>query len=168
MALAQCDEALALGPPPSVHAEMLWLRARASRVNSEREMLALDAYLKYAPHGDKAPDALYRLGHLQWRTGDTQSARATFTRLIQAFPASGLAPAAMFDVGRAFEDDANWNGARAEYLRLVRSYPHSDEAADGRFRAPFALYMTGQFDAAAREFASMKPLAASASERACQ
>jgi soluble lytic murein transglycosylase len=165
MALAQCDEALALGPPPSVHAEMLWLRARASRVNSEREMLALDAYLKYAPHGDKAPDALYRLGHLQWRTGDTQSARATFTRLIQAFPASGLAPAAMFDVGRAFEDDANWNGARAEYLRLVRSYPHSDEAADGRFRAPFALYMTGQFDAAAREFASMKPLAASASER---
>ncbi|HEY2525527.1 MAG TPA: transglycosylase SLT domain-containing protein [Candidatus Binataceae bacterium] len=165
MALAQCDEALALGPPPSVRAETLWLRARASRVNSEREMLALNAYLKYASHGDKAPEALYRLGHLQWRTGDTQTARATFTRLIEAFPASPLAPAAMFDIGRAFEDDANWNAARAEYLRLVRSYPHSDEAADGRFRAPFALYMTGQFDAAAREFASMKPLAASASER---
>jgi peptidoglycan lytic transglycosylase len=165
MALAQCDEALALEPPPSVHAEMLWLRARASRVNSEREMLALNAYLKYALHGDKAPDALYRLGHLQWRTGDTQAARATFTRLIEAFPSSAFAPAATFDVGRAFEDDANWNAARAAYLRLVRSYPHSDEAADGRFRAPFALYMMGQFDAAAREFASMKPLATSASER---
>ena len=49
----------------------------------------------------------------------------------------------MFDIGRAYEDDSQWDLARAQYLRLVRSYPHSDEAADGRFRAPFALYMTG-------------------------
>ena len=104
-------------------------------------------------------------GHLQWRTGDTKTARATFTRLLEAFPASGRAPAAMFDIGRAYEDDSQWDLARAQYLRLVRSYPHSDEAADGRFRAPFALYMLGQFDAAAREFASMKPMAASPSER---
>ena len=47
----------------------------------------------------------------------------------------------------------------------LRSYPHSDEAADGRFRAPFALYMLGRFDAAAHEFAAMKPMAASPSER---
>ena len=163
--LVQCDEALALEPPASVHAEMLWLKARALRANSDREMLALNAYLRYAPHGEKAPDALYRLGHLQWRTGDTQAARATFSRLAQGFPASERAPAAMFDIGRAYEDDAQWDLARAAYLRLVRSYPHSTEAADGRFRAPFALYMTGQFDAAAREFASMKPMAASPSER---
>jgi TolA-binding protein len=89
----------------------------------------------------------------------------TFTRLLEAFPASGLAPAAMFDVGRAYEDDSQWDLARAQYLRLVRSYPHSDEAADGRFRAPFALYMLGRFDAAGREFAAMKPMAASPAER---
>ena len=165
LALSQFDEALALEPPASVHAEMLWLTARALRVNSESEMLALNPYLKYAPHGEKAPDALYRLGHLQWRTGDTKTARATFTRLAQEFPASELAPAAMFDIGRAYEDDAQWDLARAQYLRLVHSYPHSEEAADGRFRAPFALYMTGRFDVAASEFASMKPMAASASER---
>lgn len=165
MALAECAAALALEPPPSVHAEMLWLTARASRASTDREMRALNAYLKYAPHGEKAPDALYRLGHLQWRVGDTRSARATLTRLVGAFPASDLAPAATFDIGRAYEDDAQWHLARAEYLRLVRSYPHSSEAADGRFRAPFALYMTGHFDAAAREFASMKPMAASPAER---
>jgi soluble lytic murein transglycosylase len=165
IALVQCDEALALEPPASLHAEMLWLRARASRANSEREMLALNGYLRYAPRGDKAPDALYRLGHLQWRTGDTKTARVTFTRLLEAFPASGLAPAAMFDIGRAYEDDSQWDLARAQYMRLVRSYPHSDEAAAGRFRAPFALYMLGQFAAAAREFAAMKPMAASPSER---
>jgi soluble lytic murein transglycosylase len=165
LALSQCDDALELEPPASVHAEMLWLRARALRVNSDREMLALNTYLKYAPHGEKAPDALYRLGHLQWRTGDTKTARATFTKLAQEFPASELAPAAAFDIGRAYEDDAQWDLARAQYLRLVHSYPHSEEAADGRFRAPFALYMTGRFDAAASEFASMKPMAASASER---
>ena len=51
------------------------LKARALRANTASEMLALNAYLKYAPRGEKAPDALYRLGHLQWRTGDTQAAR---------------------------------------------------------------------------------------------
>jgi len=165
LALGQIDDAMALEPPAGVHAEMLWLKARALRANSDREMLALDAYLKYAPHGEMASDALYRLGHLQWRTGDTKAARASFTRLTQGFPASELAPAAMFDIGRAYEDDAQWDLARAEYLRLVRNYPHSTQAADGRFRAPFALYMTGHFDAAAREFSSMKPMAASPSER---
>ncbi len=148
-----------------MHAELLWLKARALRADSDREMLALDAYLTYAPHGEMAPEALYRLGHLQWRTGDTKAARATFTKLVQEFPAREIAPAAMFDIGRAYEDDAQWDLARAAYLRLVRSYPHSTEAADGRFRAPFALYMTGHFDMAAREFASMQPMAASASER---
>ncbi len=165
MALSQIDEALELEPPAGVHAELLWLKARALRANSDREMLALNTYLKYAPHGEMAPDAVYRLGHLQWRTGDTEAARATFSRLVQGFPASALAPAAMFDIGRAYEDDARWDLARAAYLRLVRSYPHSTQAADGRFRAPFALYMTGHFDTAAREFASMKPMAASPSER---
>lgn len=165
MALSEADEALALGPPASVHAELLWLKARASRANSDREMAALNAYLRYAPHGEKVPDALYRLGHLQWRTGDTKTARATFTRLAEGFPGREIAPAAMFDIGRTYEDDDQWDLARAAYLRLVRSYPHSEQAADGRFRAPFALYMTGHFDAAASEFASMKPLAASPSER---
>jgi soluble lytic murein transglycosylase len=165
IALGQIDAALALEPPPSVHAETLWLRARALRAYPDREALALNAYLKYAPHGEMAADALYRLGHLQWRTGDTKAARATFARLSEGFPASDLAPAAMVDIGRAYEDDAQWDSARAEYLRLVRSYPHSTQAADGRFRAPFALYMTGRFGAAAGEFASMKLLAASPSER---
>jgi soluble lytic murein transglycosylase len=165
MALSQIYAALALDPPPSVHAEMLWLRARALRAYPDREALALNAYLKYAPHGEKAADALYRLGHLQWRTDDTKAARATFARLVEGFPASDLAPAAMLDIGRAYEDDTQWDPARAEYLRLVRSYPHSTQAADGRFRAPFALYMTGRFGTAAGEFASMKPLAASPSER---
>ena len=165
LALSQIDYALALEPPAGAHAEMLWLRARALRSNSDREMAALNAYLKYVPHGEMAPDALYRLGHLQWRTGDTQAARGTFARLVQEFPADDLAPAAMFDSGRAYEDDAQWDLARAEYLHLVRSYPHSTQASDGRFRAPFALYMLGHFAAAAHEFASMKPMAASASER---
>jgi soluble lytic murein transglycosylase len=165
LALGQIDDALALEPAASVHAEMLWLRARALRSKSDREMSALNVYLNYAPHGDMAVDALYRLGHLRWRTGDTKTARATFARLVEEFPASEMAPAAMFDIGRAYEDDAQWDLARAQYLRLVRSYPHSTQAADARFRAPFALYMTGRFVAAAGEFASMMPLAASPPER---
>jgi peptidoglycan lytic transglycosylase len=165
MALGQADAALALDPPPSIRAEMLWLRARALRAAPDREMAALERFLRYSPRADKAPNALYRLGHLQWRTGDTRTARATFTRLVESFPASGLAPAALFDIGRAYEDDSDWEHARMEYVRLVRTYPHSAPAADGRFRAPFALYMSGQFQAAAREFAAMESGAESIAER---
>lgn len=165
MAMRQIDAALALAPGAPMHAELLWLEAHALRAHPNREAQALRGYLKLAARGPKASQALYRLGHLYWRLGDTTTARAMFSKVVGSFPASALAADAMFDIGRTYEDDGDWNLARAGYLRLVRSYPHSSSAAEGRFRAPFALYMTGRFGDAAREFAANKPLADSAADR---
>ncbi len=165
MALRQIQAALALEPAPPVRAELTWMEAHALRARPEREAQALRAYLRLAPRGPNAASAFYRLGHLEWRRGDTEAARAMFASVVHGFPGSALAPDAMFDSGRTREDDGDWSLARTEYLRLIRSYPHSAAGAEGRFRAPFALYMTARFDAAAAEFAAMKPHAESASER---
>jgi soluble lytic murein transglycosylase len=165
MALRQIEAALALGAAAPIRAELKWLEARALSAHPEREAQALRAYLKLAPRGAKAPQALYRLGHLEWRQGDTAAARAMFARMVRGFPAAALAPDAMLDIGRTREDDGDWDLARAEYLRLARSYPHSPSAAEGRFRGPFALYMTGRFAEAAGEFAAMRPHAESAADR---
>lgn len=165
MALRQIEAALALEPPAQVRAELKWMEARALGAYPERQAQALRAYLKLAPRGLDAPRALYRLGHLEWRQGDTAAARAMFAKVVSGFPASALAADAMFDIGRTYEDDGDWNLSRAEYLRLARSYPHSSAGAEARFRAPFALYMTGRFTEAADEFAAMKPRAESAADR---
>ena len=138
MALSQADDALALEPPASVHAEMLWLRARAS-AGQHRPRDARAQRLSQVCAARREGSRMRSIGWdiLQWRTGDTKAARATFTRLVEGFPASELAPAAMFDIGRSYEDDDQWDLARAEYLRLVRSYPHSD--AGRRWPLPRAV-----------------------------
>lgn len=165
MALRQIEAALALEPPAPVRAELTWMEAQALRARPEREAQALRGYLRLAPHGPRAAQALYRLGHLEWRSGDTEAARAMFARVVRGFPGSRFASDSIFDMGRTREDDGDWGLARTEYLRLIRSYPHSTAAAEGRFRAPFALYMAGRFDEAAAEFAAMKPHADGAAER---
>ncbi|HZO83316.1 MAG TPA: transglycosylase SLT domain-containing protein [Candidatus Binataceae bacterium] len=165
MALKQIQAALRLEPTAPVRAELTWMEAHALRARPEHEAQALRAYLKLAPGGPRAAQALYRLGHLEWRRGDTEAARTMFSRLARSFPGSTLAPDAMFDIGRTREDDGDWDLARAAYLRLARIYPHSSSAAEGRFRAPFALYMSGRFAEAAAEFAAMRPHAESAADR---
>lgn len=165
LARRQVDAALAHKLPAPVRAELMWLKARALAAYPDREALALHEYLDLAPHGIEAPLAFYRLGHLAWRRNDTNAAREMFAQVVRQFPGASLAPDAMFDIGRTHEDDGDWNLARAEYLRLTRSYPHSSAAAKGRFRAPFALYMTQRYADAAAEFAAMEPYAESASDR---
>src|SRR5262249_54948990 len=92
MAYNQAEAALALGPPASIEAELMWLKARALRTYPDRETAALLAYLRFAPSGTMAPEALDRLGHLYWRRNDTEQARTMFAGVASRFPASRLAP----------------------------------------------------------------------------
>jgi len=165
MAYDQAEAALALSPPALMYAELLWLKGRALRMYPDRESAALVAYLKFAPRGEMAAEALDRRGHLYWRRNDTAAARTMFAGVVSRFPENRLAAEAMFDAGRTHEDDGDWMLARAEYLRLIAQYHRSASAAEARFRAPFALYMTGHFAQAAREFAAMMRATDAADER---
>jgi soluble lytic murein transglycosylase-like protein/tetratricopeptide (TPR) repeat protein len=153
-ALEQLGAALAMEPPLSLRAELVWLEAKASRGSPESQRAALNRCLALAPGGAHAAEALNALAHSWWHTDDTEQARAYFNRLLRSFPGSDLAPEAMFEIGRTYEDDDDREAARAQYQRLIARYPDSDPATDARFRAPFMLFMLKHYDAAAAEFAA--------------
>ncbi|HVA81535.1 MAG TPA: transglycosylase SLT domain-containing protein [Candidatus Binataceae bacterium] len=165
LAMDQIERALAAGPAEAARAELLWLKAQASRGDPARAQRALIGYLTLAPRGPAAPAVLNALAILYWRKDDAARARATFERIVAGFPASIHAPGAMLRIGRIDEELHTYDAARAEYARLYGRYPSSESAAEARFRAPWTYYMTARYASAAKLFAAMRPHARSVSER---
>jgi soluble lytic murein transglycosylase len=159
------EKGIALKPSIAQRAELLWLTARAWTSDPARRQQALKAYLKLAPKGPSAPEALYDLGRLYWHDNDTVRARLYFRRLTATFPGSERAPEAMLKIGRTLEEDGKLADARAIYERLTARYPHSTSAAEARFRAPWMLYMAGQYESAARRFGAARASATDPAER---
>jgi soluble lytic murein transglycosylase len=165
-AYSTAAQALAMEPPPSVRASMLWVQAKASRANRERQERVLRSYLAAAPHGPKAPQALFDLARLIWHRRDTAGARMYFRELASDFPDSSLAPGAMLRIGRTYEDEERFDEARSAYLQAAAAHPHAESAADARFRAVWLLYRRHRFAEAASGFQSMKARASDPIERA--
>ncbi|HYA35866.1 MAG TPA: transglycosylase SLT domain-containing protein [Candidatus Binataceae bacterium] len=153
-ALKEVDRGLALSPPIAMRAELVYLKARALHGNNADTEVAYREYLRLAPKGTSAPEALEGIALIQWREDRRDAARATFTRLISNFPGSHLAPTAMLRIGRTYEEDAKLDLARTQYERLIARYRSSDAAQDARFRAPWMDYMTGSFARAAVDFSA--------------
>jgi soluble lytic murein transglycosylase len=159
-ALKQVRSGLALGVSGSLREELYWLRAQASHGDDARA--AWEELLAIAPEGKHAAAASNTLAHLYWRTGDTAMARSYFNRVASRYPHSSYAPEASFELGRTYEDDGNWAAARSAYLRLIERYPDSQAGNNGRFRAPFMLYMMGHYAVASGEFAAARRRASGA------
>jgi len=157
--------ASALAPTAAERAELMWLTAKAWASDPVRHKQALESYLRLAPKGPSAPEALYDLARLYWHQDDTQRARLYFRRLIARFPNGALAPEAMLKIGRTFEEDGKLGEARATYEGLLARYPHGEAAAEARFRAPWTLYMADSYDDAALRFAAARSRAAEPAER---
>ena len=148
--------ASALAPNVAQRAELTWLTAKAGVSDPAQRKQALESYLKIAPSGPSAPAALYDLARLYWHQDDTERARLYFRKLTARFPDSALAPEAMLKIGRTFEEDGKLDDARATYERLLASYPRGEATAEARFRAPWMLYMAGDYEDAARRFAAAR------------
>ncbi len=159
------EKAAGLKPPVAQRAELIWMTARAWSSDPARRRQALKAYLKLAPKGPSAPEALYDLGRLYWHDNDTVRARIYFRRLTATFPGSERAPEAMLKIGRTLEEDGKLAEARAIYERLASRYSHSAAGAEARFRAPWMLYTTGRYESAARRFAAAGAAATDPVER---
>ncbi len=165
-AYAAAAAALALIPPSPVRASMLWIEAKASHGNRERQEHVVKFYLAAAPRGPKAPDALFDLARLYWHRKDTAGARMYFRQLAADFPNSSLAAGAMLRVGRTYEDEDRFDLARSAYLEAAAAHPHTEAAADARFRSAWLPYRHHRFAEAAAGFQSMKARAADPIERA--
>ncbi len=152
MALEQARAGLSLLPPPALRAELLFLRARALRSSPAKAETAFKDYLRAAPQGPSAPEALESLALIYWQRDERALSRATLARLIARFPKSRLAPGARLERGRIFEEEKRFAAARAEYAALLARYPHSAAARAARFRAPWTYYMSGRYAPAAKGF----------------
>jgi soluble lytic murein transglycosylase len=165
LAFDEAQQALALAPTTSDRAELLWIEARASKADSDRQKRALLEYLSIAPLGPDASAVLYELALVYWKEEDPDRARATFGKVIAEFPSSSHASGAMLRIGRIYEEQQDYDAARAEYGRLVERYPRTEAAEDARFRIPWSLYMAHQYSRAAASFAAMRKRAEGTAER---
>ena len=156
IALQEISAALAMSPPPALRAELIYMKAEASKPHPEQAEVAFGQYLRLAPTGPSAPAALEGLALIYWHRDERERARVTFNKLIARFPQSHYAPGAMLRVGRIFEEDKKYDAARAQYARLIARYPSSESADDARFRLPWSYYMTHQYAQAASSFAAMR------------
>jgi soluble lytic murein transglycosylase len=163
-ALKAVDRAFALMPSEQTQIELLWIEARAAaHVDRVRQKRALDRYLELAPDGWAAPQATYALGMWYWHADQTEEARLWFGRVASEFPEDPLASQAMLRMARIAEEQHELNQARIEYLRLAARYPHSEAGEQARFRAPWMLYMSGNYSAAATQFGELREQASVAS-----
>ncbi len=156
LALREINAALMMTPPRALRAELIFMKAQASKAQPEQAEAAYAQYLRIAPAGPSAPTAMEALALIYWRREDRDLARAMFTKLIARFPESHLAPGAMLRIGRIYEEDQKYDAARGEYARLIPRYPSSESAQDARFRLPWSFYMTHRYAEAANSFASMR------------
>ncbi|HTY53630.1 MAG TPA: transglycosylase SLT domain-containing protein [Candidatus Binataceae bacterium] len=161
----QIKRASATATTVAQRAELTWLTGKSWMSDPARRKAALESYLRMAPRGPSAPEALYDLARLYWHDDDTQQARIYFQQIPAKFPENVLAPEAMLKIGRTFEEDNRLSAARAIYERLIIAYPYSEAASEARFRAPWMLYMAGDYAAAARSFDTAKGRSTEPAER---
>src|SRR5262249_34965786 len=85
-ALQEIGAALMLSPSPPIRAELIFMKAQASKPHPEQAEVAYGQYLRLAPTGPSAPAALEALALIYWHRDERDRARITFTRLIARFP----------------------------------------------------------------------------------
>jgi len=164
-ALEPIAAALALARSSAQRAEMLWLRAMALKGDPFRQRIAIGNYLRSFPKGASAPQALEQMGRIQWRENDLAGAIASFSRLTRVFPSSAQAPGAMLRIARLTEERGELADARLKYEDVVARHPHSEAASDARFRAPWMLYLLGNYAQAAERFGARRAAASNPQDR---
>ena len=94
---------------------------------------ALRAYREVVerfPGGASAPEALYKIGTIQYATlQDFAGAAQKFDEVVARFPASAAAPKALMVEGFLFAEEPSVRDlekARACYERLIRDYPQHE------------------------------------------
>ncbi|MFN8558472.1 MAG: tetratricopeptide repeat protein [Dehalococcoidia bacterium] len=93
--------------------------------------------------GPGAATALFYLGALAERRGDTGMAVQNYAEAFDADPAGGLAAEALWERGNVLAEIGRRSEAREAYAQVAQRFPASGRAADAAFRAGYMLYTDG-------------------------
>jgi soluble lytic murein transglycosylase len=115
------------------------------RRNNQRARDLFNAYLQAnGAVGPGAATALYYLGALAERRGDTQLALENYDEAYRADPEGALAPEALWARAAVLVEVGQTEAARALYLMLAERFPASQRAAGATFQAGYLAYLAGR------------------------
>lgn len=139
-------------PDEKLKGDIYWLLAEAhagtARTNEAVQFFRLVA--EQSPTGDRAPDALYRLGRLLQERGDRAEASGVYRRLAEKYPQHEAASSALFASAWCHAVDGRFPDAIADWTRVEKDYPSSPPAEESLFQKALAEIRVGR-DAPARE-----------------
>jgi soluble lytic murein transglycosylase len=125
------------------------------RRNNQRARELLNAYLQAAGSvGPGAATALYYLGGLAERRGDTRLALENYDEAYRADPEGALAPEALWARAAVLTEVGRTEEARGLYLLLAERFPASQRAAAAAFQAGYLAYLAGRPQEARRVWAA--------------
>ena len=127
--------------------EAAFMAGRAALAAEENEAAAswFDSYLKAAPKGPFAAEALLRLARLQGGDG----AAALFMRIAAEFPDSELVAPALSELAEIRIGNKDMAGAAEAYAALVEKFPTDELAKNATYGLGWARYNLGDLDGAA-------------------
>lgn len=102
---------------------------------------AYDAFLKAYPDSEKAPDAMYGMGYVQFVLKNYKSSVATQQKLIDAHPEHAKAPDAMYNIANSQIQLAQISSAKKTLRELIDKYPLAEiiPSAQKRLKALEAI-----------------------------
>ncbi len=124
--------------PPGVTAQGLYQDATRDELSGKPDLALQEytQYLQYFGETDKAADAQFQIGEIQYRQGNADQAIQAFDAVAVRYPDSTHAPDALYEKAQALKSEGQRGTATEVLHRLVLLYPESDAA--GRAKADLA------------------------------
>lgn len=121
-------------PPAGMSARQLYDQAQRDRSsgNFDLAMQGFDAYLKYYPTGDLAPNAQFFIGQVYYDKGDFANSIKAFDSVLEKYSENSKTADAMYMKGMALWKSGQPTAAGKEFLNVIQKYPRSEVAPKAR------------------------------------
>jgi len=124
----------AAAPPPGMNARQVYDQAQRDRSSGQFDlaMQGFDAYIKYFPAGDLAPNAQFFIGQIYYDKADFGNSIKAFDSVLEKYSENTKTPDAMYMKGMALWKSGQPTAAGKEFLNVIQKYPKSDVAPKAR------------------------------------
>ena len=105
-----------------------------ARSHYDSAIAGFQRYLERYPGGEKAPEAVLRIGECEMRLKKPTEANTQFEHFISNYPNHPLIAAALYDKAQILEQSGQASGAAKLYQQILQKYSYRPEADLARDR----------------------------------
>lgn len=131
------------GPDHDIVEKARYLQARCYLKSGEYQRARTAFDRLFHEYGSAA--ALYRIGGIEIRLDQEQSAIETYARFVRSFPSHDLADDALWQAAKAAERHSHFDQAQKIYRQLATDYVGSEYADEARWSIGFMQYCRLEF-----------------------